>query len=155
MCLLYVFFCLFQCVLDAGVKSVRWPSSPSQTCRYTPKLTQRQRLTSVLTALSHLRTHRTWPSTCAYTWELNLTAAPTVRNVFASSPICSSTPGLISTHTLCCRHCTFIHQSFGDHKYILLCNINCFSNILNTLMYCFLMNIQIVSCGDIWLQSKW
>lgn len=90
------------CVLLTGVKFVHWPSSPSQTCRFIPKRTQRQRLTSVLTALSPLRTHHTWPSTCAYTWASNLTAAPTVRNVFASSPICSSTPGLISTLITAC-----------------------------------------------------
>lgn len=100
-CLVMCVFCLSS-VLILGVKFVHWPSSPSQTCRFIPKRTQRQRLTSVLTALSPLRTHHTWPSTCVYTWASNLTAAPTVRNVLGSFPICSSTPGLISTLLTAC-----------------------------------------------------
>lgn len=89
-------WCMSPVFLFPGVKFVPWPSSPSPTCKFTPKRTQRRKPTSVLTAPRRLRTPRTWPSICASTWASSRTAAPTVRDASASSPTCSSTQGLTS-----------------------------------------------------------
>lgn len=91
--------------LVAGVKSVHWPSSPSQTCRFILKHTQRRRPTSVLTAPRPLWMRPTWPSTWEYTWASNRTAAPTVRGVSDSCLICSSIPGQDSQPFLFVRQC--------------------------------------------------
>ena len=100
--------CVFMCLLSvAGVNFAPWPSSPSQTCSFTPRSTQKQRPTSVLTAPRPLPTHRIWPSISAYTSVWNHITAPTVRNVFASSPIYSSTPGLTFIYT----HCSSFYQN--------------------------------------------
>lgn len=84
----------------ADVKCVRWRSSPSRTCRYTPSLTRKQSHTSALTAPSPSPTRPTCRSTCAFTWEWSRITAPTARNPSASSPTYSSTPGTSSASVI-------------------------------------------------------
>lgn len=81
-----------------GVKCVHWLSFPSQICRFTPSLTRRPSLTSVLTAPSRSPMPRTWRSIYASTWGWSLITALTARNPSASSHTYSNTPGELNLH---------------------------------------------------------